>query len=231
MKSNQLEKKLKKVLICISIFFLGYLVVGFFLNSNYPTYKYSFNLGKAYEILRDALTLSAYFLAPAVAIVLFNDWRIEHQIKNTLQLLDDLNNASFDIKKGLGFYNVKIIKEREVTTNEFRNREDRQVLLWQLIELERLNGKFLIKNKDIEAFKYLQIQFKELAGKALDDLHGMEYFSFNLASDKKHVNYEGNFKKYSEHSDEFNSKFKKLNALVVEFNKQAINVQKSILQS
>lgn len=83
MKSNQLEKKLKKVLICISIFFLGYLVVGFFLNSNYPIYKYSFNLGKAYEILRDALTLSAYFLAPAMAYVLFNDWRVQHNtIKN-----------------------------------------------------------------------------------------------------------------------------------------------------
>lgn len=229
MVKKQLNEKIKDIFFGAIIFFMMYLIIGFLLKSEWLVSSKEI-WKNSYELFRDGLTLTAYFLTPVVAIVLFNDWRTEHQIKNTLQLLDDLKKASFDIKNGLGFYNAKIIKEEEVTTNEFRNRKDRQLLLWQLIELERLNNKFLIKNKDIKAFKDLQNQFKELSNSTLDDLHMKEYFSFNLVSDKDISSHEGYSKEYSKYSKAFDEKFQKLDELSKQIDLQAVEVQKSILQ-
>ncbi|WP_368577739.1 hypothetical protein [Acinetobacter pittii] len=78
MDSTELYKKLKKVSIYIFSFFFWYLVIAFFLKSDYPIHNYTFNRKDAYEILRDGLTLSAYFLAPAVGLVLVSDWRAQH---------------------------------------------------------------------------------------------------------------------------------------------------------
>lgn len=79
MENDKLKKKIEKMGICIFTFFFGYLIVAFFLKSDYPFYNYSFNRNNAYEVLRDGLTLSAYFLAPAVGLVLFSDWRVQHR--------------------------------------------------------------------------------------------------------------------------------------------------------
>ncbi|MFX5531978.1 hypothetical protein ABTD61_07370 [Acinetobacter baumannii] len=56
-----------------------YLVIAFFLKSKYPIFDYSFNLENAYDVIKDALTLAASFLAPVAAFVLFTDWRDEHR--------------------------------------------------------------------------------------------------------------------------------------------------------
>lgn len=55
-----------------------YLVIAFFLKSNYPIYEYSLDRSTAYEVIKDALTLAAAFLAPVAAFVLFTDWRVQH---------------------------------------------------------------------------------------------------------------------------------------------------------
>ena len=97
MKNNELLKKVEKVGYGIFAFFFWYLVIGFFLKSDYPIYEQSFNRSAAYELLRDSLTLSAYFLAPAMAVVLFSDWREEHaSVKNekiSLEVKNLLSNA------------------------------------------------------------------------------------------------------------------------------------------
>ncbi|EPQ5028938.1 hypothetical protein LOL03_003517 [Acinetobacter baumannii] len=59
-----------------------YLVISFFLLSNYPLHNFSFNNQKAYEVLKDALSIAAAFLAPVAAFVLFDDWRTSHRLKN-----------------------------------------------------------------------------------------------------------------------------------------------------
>ncbi|MFC2996447.1 hypothetical protein ACFODO_14490 [Acinetobacter sichuanensis] len=83
MSNKELENRILKVGMWIFTFFFWYLVIAFFLKSDYPIYNQPFNRKDAYEVLRDGLTLSAYFLAPAVACVLFNDWRSQHiEIKN-----------------------------------------------------------------------------------------------------------------------------------------------------
>lgn len=82
-----MDKKLKKQIknICFWSFccLFWYLVLSFFLLSDYPIQEHPFNLKKAYDVIKDALGLIAAFLAPVTAIVLFRDWRKEHAlIKN-----------------------------------------------------------------------------------------------------------------------------------------------------
>ena len=96
MQNNQLRSKIEKVGYCIFTFFFWYLVIGFFLQSNYPIYDYPFNRDVAYETLRDGLTLSAYFLAPAMAYVLFEDWRIQHKLIRAENLYDDMDSSIDD---------------------------------------------------------------------------------------------------------------------------------------
>ncbi|MCG5256906.1 hypothetical protein [Acinetobacter pittii] len=55
-----------------------YLVIAFFLKSNYPIFNFRFNPSEAYDVLKDALTLAAAFLAPVAAFVLFSNWREQH---------------------------------------------------------------------------------------------------------------------------------------------------------
>lgn len=82
-----MEKKLKHQIknICFWFFccFFGYLVISFFLLSDYPIQEHAFDHKKAYDVIKDALGLIAAFLAPVTAFVLFRDWRKEHAlIKN-----------------------------------------------------------------------------------------------------------------------------------------------------
>lgn len=79
MKKNEVNKQIKRVCFWVFSFFFWFLVVGFFLKSEYPIYKYEFNPKDAYEVITDGLSLSAYFLAPAIAYVLFTDWRIQYK--------------------------------------------------------------------------------------------------------------------------------------------------------
>lgn len=57
-----------------------YLVIAFFLKSKYPIFNYNFNTDLAYDVIKDALTLAATFLAPVAAFVLFSDWREQHKL-------------------------------------------------------------------------------------------------------------------------------------------------------
>lgn len=79
MKKNEVNEQIKRVCFWVFSFFFWFLVVGFFLKSKYPIYKYEFNPKDAYDVITDGLSLSAYFLAPAIAYVLFTDWRIQYK--------------------------------------------------------------------------------------------------------------------------------------------------------
>lgn len=83
-----------------------YLLISYFLLSDYPIQDFPFNHKKAYEVIKDALTLAATFLAPVAAFVLFDDWRTSHRlINNESEVLDILKKS-----KNLA-YKVKDIEE------------------------------------------------------------------------------------------------------------------------
>lgn len=79
-----------------------YLVISFFLLSDYPIQNFGFDNKKAYEVLKDALTIAAAFLAPVAAFVLFDDWRTSHRLKNNeievLNILKRVRNIPFKVK-------------------------------------------------------------------------------------------------------------------------------------
>ncbi|MDC4549225.1 hypothetical protein OHV46_17590, partial [Acinetobacter baumannii] len=173
-----------------------------------------------YEVLKDSLTITAAFFAPIVALILFSDWRVEHRLKETFQLLEDIKNLSFNIQNGLGHYHAKIIKEKENNSKMFVNREDRQLILKQTIELERMYDQFLLSNKEIESFKELVINFNKYANKALDQLHMMEYFSFSLNNELNFNDNNYNRANYLKNSELYDETFPKICNRVKEINSQ-----------
>ncbi|HDU8505320.1 TPA: hypothetical protein RG423_001168 [Acinetobacter baumannii] len=231
MARRKLEDKIKRVGYFVSGGILGYLLISFFILSSFPLHQYLLDKKLAYDVLKDAFTIGAAFLAPIAAFVLFTDWRVEHRIKSTLQLLEDLKNLSYDIKNGLGFYNAKIITEKEISIKEFRNREDRQTIQWLLTKLKRMNGQFLTDNVEVKCFQDLVSTFESLADKALNDLHFTEYFSFRIAGDKYLINHNSNYKTYLEFREKFDSKFKELEELSTKIDSQVVIVKNSVLQT
>ncbi|MEO4207805.1 MULTISPECIES: hypothetical protein [Acinetobacter calcoaceticus/baumannii complex] len=67
---------------------IGYLILAFILKSKYPITHYDFNQDIAYDVIKEALTLAAAFLAPIAAFLLFSDWREQHnkQVRNDFAL-------------------------------------------------------------------------------------------------------------------------------------------------
>ncbi|HCJ6903484.1 TPA: hypothetical protein ACN97Y_002301, partial [Acinetobacter baumannii] len=96
-----------------------YLVIAFFLKSKYPIFDYSFNLEIAYDVIKDALTLAASFLAPVAAFVLFSDWRVQHKaLKNEKLSEDILRILNTEL---LSFYNFNPRSKSDV--EDFNNHQ------------------------------------------------------------------------------------------------------------
>lgn len=95
------NKSLKEKIRVIGFWTFGgifwYLIISYFLLSDYPIQDFPFNHKKAYEVIKDALTLAATFLTPVSAFVLFNDWREQHNEvaleKNTQETYKYLNDS------------------------------------------------------------------------------------------------------------------------------------------
>lgn len=104
MAKKTLEEKFKEVGFWTFGFVFWYLVVAFFLKSNYPIYEYPFNREDAYDTIKDALTLAAAFLAPVAAFVLFVDWKDEHRVKSNEKLSKEIQNHFFQFMPLVRFY-------------------------------------------------------------------------------------------------------------------------------
>ncbi|HHP4688585.1 hypothetical protein [Acinetobacter baumannii] len=102
MPETELKRKIKIVGFWTFGGIFWYLVISFFLLSNYPLHNFSFNNQKAYEVLKDALSIAAAFLAPVAAFVLFDDWRTSHRLKNNesevLNILKKIRNIPYKVK-------------------------------------------------------------------------------------------------------------------------------------
>ena len=62
MKKKTLEEKIKDVVFYATAFFIMYLIIGFLIKTEYLHCGITWD--KLYELFRDTLTLTAYFLAP-----------------------------------------------------------------------------------------------------------------------------------------------------------------------
>lgn len=114
MKDKTLQEKIKDLLFWTVVFFILYMIIAYLLESSWL--KEIRKLENLYEILKDGLTISAAFLAPASAFLLFSNWREQYNaqfIDKTLidlmiQLKDMnilLNRKGYDLKDNL-FNNI-----------------------------------------------------------------------------------------------------------------------------
>ncbi|MFW6538979.1 hypothetical protein [Acinetobacter baumannii] len=95
-----------------------YLVIAFFLKSKYPIFDYSFNLENAYDVIKDALTLAASFLAPVAAFVLFTDWRDEHRAISNEKLSKQISDIISKISPLVGVSYINFDDSEKIV--EFR---------------------------------------------------------------------------------------------------------------
>ncbi|WP_168396632.1 hypothetical protein [Acinetobacter indicus] len=110
MTKKSLEEKINCVKWSTLLFAIIYFSIGAWLKSDGP----NFDSTKAYELIRDTLTITAAFLAPVAAFVLFTDWRDQHRaIKN--------EKISLEIKPLLTKLNVFI--NNPVTPAEYKSGE------------------------------------------------------------------------------------------------------------
>lgn len=97
MNQNHLKNNLKCVRWGALVFAMVYFLVGAYLKSDGP----KVDLSKVYELLRDSLTLTAYFLAPAAALVIYNNWRGEHVEKrleiDSEDIIRSIEEAALDV--------------------------------------------------------------------------------------------------------------------------------------
>ncbi|ENU24198.1 hypothetical protein F993_01514 [Acinetobacter proteolyticus] len=117
MAKKTLNKKIKTISFWTFGSMFWYLVIAFFLKSEYPIFNYRFNPSMAYDVIKDALTLAAAFLAPVAAFVLFSDWRDQHY-QSKIE-----NDAQQIYESIVGYLTILLRLERIVQKNQIDEKE------------------------------------------------------------------------------------------------------------
>lgn len=76
MAKKNLNEKISDVFFWTCVFLIIYLIVGFLLGSSWLSK--GLTIDQSYNLFKDALSITAAFLAPVAAFVLFSDWREQH---------------------------------------------------------------------------------------------------------------------------------------------------------
>lgn len=178
----------------------SYLVIAFFLKSKYPIDEYSFNFDNAYDVIKEALTLAAAFLAPIAAFLLFSDWREQHnkEVRNefALKVFNQFENLSNKINQASYILlDLEIIIPEESSNINDPNR----IPLYLSDPIFSENSKLM---KDYEnQILVIQEEFNVLFDK-------LRYFSFVVNKREKYANLIDYFlKKFSEIHDEENDSY------------------------
>lgn len=141
-------------------------MIAFFLKSKYPLFDYELCLTCTYDVIKDALHLTAAFLGPAVAIVFLNDWREQLKVSNNHESIKNIAQTA-DI---ISFY-LKNIHSDIMYRSTNENTES---------ELKKS------KIKIIELNAYLNTKIKELkkytkgSESYIDDIKVLEKHSKDL---------------------------------------------------
>lgn len=152
MKSKNLKNKINDIVFVICAGGVIYLIVGFLMKTNWLSSPKP--LSELYEIVRDTLTLMAYFLAPAIALILFSDWRQEHVEKNREKQASDIYDLFLNINNNFIEMEIEIQEEHSFTeVGRALFEKMRKSLLAQLYRLDRLISEFEYEDLDSQKFK------------------------------------------------------------------------------
>ena len=111
MAKKTLEEKIKLVCWWALGLTILYFLIGAWLISDGP----KFDPTKTYNLLKDTLTLTAAFLAPVAAFVLFSDWREQHIEKLLEQESSEIYASYIDILDTWQHYRFEV-EDDEVFT-------------------------------------------------------------------------------------------------------------------
>lgn len=155
--ASNLKEKIRDVVFWICAGGAIYLIVAFLMKTDWLSSPKK--LSELYEIIRDTLTLMAYFLAPAAAFVLFSDWRMEHIEKTREQQGSDIYNLFLNINSDFVELNIEM-QEEESFSEEGRVliEQMQKNLLGQLYRLDRLIAEFDFDDLDSKKFQALSKQ-------------------------------------------------------------------------
>ena len=122
MNSKTLKNKINDIVFVICAGGVLYLIVGFLMKTNWLSCPKA--LPDLYEIVRDTLTLMAYFLAPAIALVLFSDWRQEHVEKSREQYSKEIFSLIKQIEVQLNEFHAAVVEVEIIDENTSENMEE-----------------------------------------------------------------------------------------------------------
>lgn len=206
-------------------FFCGYLIVGYLIDSNFL--KETPPKEKIYEIFKDSLSITAAFLAPAAAFVLFSDWREQHNktVRNefSLKVFNQFEKFEIEIHKASMIW----IEMDHLLPEEFKNsyefeyipihlnnkilKENEALILSFFLKIREIQDEFNIfldklryfgiaSGRQIEIFKkaiFLLSKFEEISTSNEEDESYSEFLHLLEISSNKLI-------KYQEFRDEIN---------------------------
>ena len=169
MIKKTLEQKIKQVGYWTFCGVFWYLVVAFFLKSDYPIYEQPFNHKDAYEVIKDALTIVATVSAPLVAYLLYSDWKEPYYETIKDSAMTEIFNLIFYILKDL--YHLKL-ELSSTYIDDFKDKDnhifDNLIKLEHSIKrLERLGfgqSEFVVNvNETLKNLRKLKENMRKLA--------------------------------------------------------------------
>lgn len=159
MKGKTLEQKISLVLYGAAIFFAFLFALGFILKadllSKWPT------ASDFYEIGKDAFTITAYYLAPAAALILFSDWRQEHLEKSREQQGQEIYNLVKQIEAQLNEFHVEVLELETINENTSDNMEE--IYKSSITKISKLDGSIIEFDFEDEIAKKFIDLIKEIS--------------------------------------------------------------------
>lgn len=154
MKSRTLKNKINDIVFVICAGGVIYLIVGFLMKTNWLNCPKP--LPDLYEIVRDTLTLMAYFLAPAIALVLFSDWRQEHVEKSREQQGQEIFSLVKQIELQLNEFHADVVEVEIIDENASENMEEiYKPLIKNISKLEGFISEFDFDDEKAKSFIHL----------------------------------------------------------------------------
>ncbi|MDC5602482.1 hypothetical protein OFM92_05980 [Acinetobacter baumannii] len=154
MTGKTLKQKISITIFGAAVFFAVLFALGFILKTEILSRCPTGN--EVYEIGRDALTLTAYFLAPVAALILFSDWRKEHVEKSRESQGKEIYDLIYQLD-----YEINNLRyesdEEEAFTKEGRKLVERKQfeIQHQIYRLDKLIFDFDYDDEKSQEFKLL----------------------------------------------------------------------------
>lgn len=195
MAKKTLEEKIKLVCWWALGLTILYFLIGAWLISDGP----KFDPTKTYNLLKDTLTLTAAFLAPVAAFVLFSDWREQHIEKLLEQESSEIYASYIDILDTWQHYRFEVEDDEVFTQSTIESREAKHFGLMDRVE-KAIQITEQLQSRDIKAK-----EFTELALNCFKEIRNL-IFELNILGSFKEKQF--NPQKYNfEYRDESNSEF------------------------